>query len=276
MQSRLACYGIALATLFPVSVLRGGVSYRVTLNPDACHEIHLGRLSVPRYCGELIHDVNTSQCHYEIRTGGESALYLTVVCSDIRTCTAPQKYAVDLRHPDRVNRIDDTAWQAAIPLAGSGRGKGIFPTEGQRGVAYRGPLLVRSGPKWMGIGGGSLPETLLSASLSRAAVNSWDGYDVVHSALDPSFFWQRDKVVGRYWIDIYDARTAELLVAIEGGFKKIAPFKFQEKASWYSDRYYVMPLGPAMFASDFGMSRPLVCDVDAAARKQETGLKERK
>ena len=266
---------IAVALFLATRVVCAGVTYRVTLNPGACHEVHLGRLSVPRYCSELIHDVNTGQCQYGIRSAGNSTLYLTAVCSDIRTCTAPQKYAVDLRHPDRVHRIDDTAWQAATPLAVSGLGKGISPNEGQRGVAYHGPLLEKSGPRWKGIGG-SLLQSFLSASLNRAAVNSWDGYDVVYSALDPSSYGQRDKVEGQYWIDIFDAPSGQRLVMIQGTFKGIAPVNFQGSAAWYSDRYYVVPLGPPMFAADFGMGRLLVCDLDAAASKDKPVLEERK
>jgi hypothetical protein len=186
------------------------------------------RLSVPRYCGELIHDVNTGQCHDDLRLAGESTLYSTVVCSDIRTCTAPQKCAGGPAPPDRVHWVDDTVWQAATPLAGSGMGKGHLSHRGpaRRCLSRTSPRMI--GTKWTGIGGGSLPETLLSSSLTRAALNSRDGYDVVHSALDTFFVL----AIGSTSM----THTGERLVAIEGGFKTIGPFKFQEKASWYSDR----------------------------------------
>ena len=62
---------------------------------------------------------------------------------------------------------------------------GLVPGPEVDGIIYNGHLLKRSGPKWAGVGAHPI-EYLLSTSRSRAAVNSWDGFDIVYELLDPS------------------------------------------------------------------------------------------
>ena len=143
-------------------------------------------------------------------------------------------------------------------------------------MRYFGPLLKRSGPKWKGESDGPLPPTLLSASLNRAAVNSWDGYDLVNGFLDPTVLFQRNKVKGRYWVDIYETASGRPLIRITGEFRGASPPTFQQTAAWYSDRYYVMPIGRNLGSYSFSLRNLLVCDVDAASRAQQPLLKERK
>ena len=66
------------------------------------------------------------------------------------------------------------------------------------------------------------------------------------------------------------------MVRLKGSFDGAEPYTFQEGAVWFGDRYYVLPMGRTMGSGEFSLRRLLVCDVDAAARKAETVLKERK
>jgi hypothetical protein len=99
----------------------GEISYKVLENPSACHEVHLGSLSKPTEPENPKEWVWAGLCRPEIRTGHEGEIYLTAVCKligDRRLLWVPsrEKYAVDLSRADRVRRIDDQAWQAAMPL----------------------------------------------------------------------------------------------------------------------------------------------------------------
>lgn len=264
-----------LAIFLAVHTASAGVTYRVTENPEACHDVHLGGwMSVPP--GVIAQNVETGNCRYEFRGGEETLLYVTGVCK-ARTVwlPAPQKYSVDLSHSYRVRRISDAAWEAAPPLPWSSGG--IQPLAGQNGVQYRGPVLERSAPKWAGEGYSQPIRAPLNSSMNRMAVNSWDGINEVHSFMNPASFGLRDKVKGQYWIDIYDTASGERLVKIEGSFKGVGPYVFQGHEAWYGDRYFVMPLGRGLDGSaSMSLQRLLICDVNSAGRNDKTRLKERK
>jgi hypothetical protein len=80
-----------------VSTLGGSISYQVTLNADACHEVNLGKFSVPDGLGPIMDHPNFGQCRMEVRSGGESELFLGVACDGWPGSWpfAPEKYAVD-------------------------------------------------------------------------------------------------------------------------------------------------------------------------------------
>lgn len=263
-----ACLGLCVSA----RAFGGSMTYTVTLNADVCHDMRLGRFTVPAGTSPRP-DVSTGYCHPELRSAGETQLYLTAACHQ-RGDTwlpAPQKYAVDLIRPRAVRRISEVEWQAAPQLPWAGFG-GLDPHPTDRGIQYKGPLLERSGPKWTGVGNGPV-RTQLSLSLTRAAVNSWDGFDITYSFLDPTSFGKRNKVVGQYWVDIYETSSGRALLRIRGSFHGAEPYQFQGQAAWYSDRYYVLPIGGTMGNGEFSLRRLLICDVDAAARKGDTGLK---
>ncbi len=254
------------------------ITYHVTQNPDACHEVRLPRLTKPPQV-DYTHSVNVGYCHYDIRTAGEMELYMTTECGGVgrdKFWPVKEKYAVDLSRPNSVRRIDEKAWEAAPPLPRATEG-GYFPRADQSGVQVRGgPILERSGPKWTGIGQYQPVKTSLSWTMNRAAVNSWDGYDITYSILDPTALFKRNRIKGQYWVDIYDAAAGRSLVKIQGSFKEAGPYDFQGQAAWYSDRYYVLPLGPDVPLGELGMRRLLICDLDAASRKDDQALKYRK
>jgi hypothetical protein len=256
--------------------LGGSITYRVTLNPDTCQEVHLPRLTKPDEV-QFTDNVNTGYFHLEIRSAGETEIYLTAAAGGGRDPLwfARERYAVDLSRPKSVRRIDEQAWQSSPLLPRSE--KGLYPQRAdQRGVQYKGPVLERSGPTWKGSGVGPLPETSLSWNMNRAAVNSWDGYDIVYTFLDPTSFGKRSRIHGRYWVDIYETASGKPLVRIQGSFSGAEPGNFQRPAAWFGDRYYVIPLGGILSGARVGLQRLLICDVDAAARKDKTVLKERK
>ena len=163
--------------------------------------------------------------------------------------------------------ITEKEWEAGNELLRTENG--LFPRPEDSAVVYQGPPMPRSGPKWEGTGGNGGPlRTLFTATSNRAAVNSWDGVDITYSFLDPTSLFQRNKVQGSYWIDIYETATAKPLVRIQGSFSGAEPYEFQEhRAGWYSDRYYVLPVGHAADTYHFNLRRLLICDVDAASVK---------
>jgi len=255
-------------------MLYGGLTYQVTLSPNACHEIQLPRLTKPREIG-WTDSVNLGYFHYELRSAGETKIYIGVVTGIGRlnpmdpVFSVREKYAVDLRRTSNVRRLDETLWQSALPLSRATEGNYLPKDPEDRGIRVGGgPLLEKSGPRWAGVGEGPVKASM-SWTMSRAAVNSWDGYDITYSILDPTAVFKRDKVAGLYWIDIYETLSGASLVKIQGSFRNVHPFEFQGYATaWYADRFYVMPLNR-------DMRRLLICDADLASRKDNKTLKER-
>jgi hypothetical protein len=257
-----------------VYALGGGVTYKVTLNPDACREVHLGGFTVPKGAAPGMEHVQAGNCQFEVRTAGEERLFIGIACTDNLAhwllCT--EKYAVDLSHPHNFRRIDEAVWQAASPLARSIHG--VTPVAEERGVYYRGLLLERSGPSWSGSGFNEAIATFFNYTSRRAAANSWDGIYDVGTILDPT--WSgRNRINGHFWVDIYETHSGRPLTRIKGSFNGGGPFNFQGEAAWYGDRYYVMPVGSASGNGDFGLRTPLICDLDAPARNTSSGLKSR-
>ena len=188
MRSRI---GLFWAVCLAGHARAGGITYKVTLNPEACHEVHLGRLKVPAEVGPRYSDVIAGGFFYDLRFAGGPELYLsTVTQSRNRLVASPEKYAVDLSRPRRVRRVTDAEWESAPLLPRSKNG--AFPNRSD-GIEYRGPVLKRSGPKWSGIGVGPPPESFFSLGMRRAAVNSWDGYEILAGYNE---IFLRDKIRG--------------------------------------------------------------------------------
>ncbi len=266
--------------LLDLSLKGGGISYQLTLNADACREIHLGRFSIPAGSDVATSMPTNSQCHYEIRSEVGSELYFAAACvSYVHPQSwplAPEKYAVDLNHPSNARRIDDRVWSSAAPLL---RGRTNGPPDDAQGdhvslpnkqphepykgpPPTKGPLLKRSGPKWSDAGRPAI-FTNVSPSIVRAAVSSWEGED-----WGPELGgFGKGKTKGHFWVDIYVAATADALVRIRGSFDGPEPEAFMDNdaAAFYSDRYYIMPVGHSS-DGNFDLRRLLICDLDAAAR----------
>lgn len=107
------------------------MSYLVTENPGACHEVHLGPLTNPRETYYHEEGVNASYCHVEIRVAAETVLYLAATCEFDQPHSqtfprTPEKYAVDLSRPTAVRRIDENTWQFAKPSVVGRAGWGYF------------------------------------------------------------------------------------------------------------------------------------------------------
>jgi hypothetical protein len=263
---------MAIVCLAPDAAI-GGITYRVTENSSACHEVHLGWMSVPREV--TANNVDTGHCRYEMRSAGEAVLDVSAACQGAAWVPVREKFGVDLSK-GTVHRISDTAWNSASPLRRNDGG--IPPQKDEPGIRYKGgPLLKRSGPKWSGEGSNMPIFAALDPSLRRASVYSWDGFNIVYSFLDPTSFGRRSKVEGRYWIDIYEALSGQRLVKIEGSFKGISPDSFLGYAPAWYESYFVMPLGRLVDGGESMMlQKLLICDTDAASRKNNPGLKERK
>jgi len=270
MTSGSGCASITMALAWGgVSALAGDISYGVTLNPQVCHEVHLGKFTPPPGSGPMTYGVTSDPCVFEVRSGGGNELYFAAACPGPWTSpwpTAKEKFAVDLNRSGRVRRIDDTAWQAAPSLKRFEGGSG--PSEGDQGILYKGKLLRKSGPSWMGKYGQAVHANF-SAFAKRAAVNSWDGIEDHGASQDgyPAFIWQVH-IEGRYWIDMYDTATAKPLVRIQGSFHGTTPSTFLGYSpAFYSDKYYILPVGATTGGDNqFNMRRLLVCDLDAADR----------
>ena len=256
-----------------IDAFGGSVSYHTTLNPEACHEVHLGRFTIPKRVA-FLQDAYTGYCRVALRSGGETVLYFGMVCLEPGGFPSPEKYAVDLSGRTRTHRIDDEEWRSAQEVRSSLRT--IHPRPEDAGIQYKGPVLPRSGPEWFGEGAGNPAPSHLSLTGIRAAVNSWDGFEIIYSFLDPTSLFKRSKVKGRYWVDLYDTRSAKPLIRIQGSFHGAAPSSFLGYAGFYSDRYYIMPVGGTTHGYEFSLRRLLVCDADAASHKDNSGFKERK
>src|ERR1700722_6772585 len=194
---------VALGITGSLSSYGGSVNYSVTLNPGACREIRVGRFTVPP--GTLpVYDVNTGYCRTALRAAGEALLYVTAACVGPRNTwvPAPQKYSVDLSGRKDTRRITETEWETASELSMSERP--LFPRPDV--IKWDGRILQPSGPTWKGIGT-NVPWSHLSSTGARAAINSWDGFEITYTFLDPTSFGQRDKVKGEYWVDIYETAT---------------------------------------------------------------------
>jgi hypothetical protein len=184
--------------------LGDNITYQISLTPEVCHEVHVGKFTVPS--GFPPSMVVAGDFRYDIRSGGESLLLIAAAYTSAykgvppsRLAPAPEKYAVDLNQPKSFRRLSEAEWQAGAELKWNHNG--IMPRESDRGVQYRGPLLERSGPKWAGVGGSGGPlRTDFSVTNARAAVLSWDGFDLYSTPLDMS--WRRPNIKGEYGVDI--------------------------------------------------------------------------
>jgi hypothetical protein len=254
------------------------MSYQVTLNPGACHEVHLGVLRKPPEIPHLSAGAVTAiECHLEIRSAGETELYFAAACQwgSSHSHLTQEKYAVNLSRPDKVRRMYEQTWQSATPLWWGGLG-GIPPRHpADRGISYKGLLFEKSGPRWSGVGSGPF-DAKDSQNGSKISVSSWDGFDITYDYADPAAAFQQDKVKGRFWTDIYDTRSGERLIQVQGSFDGARPTAFLGEAAWYGTHYYVMPVGSTSWPGAYNLRRLLICDADAAARMHGSGLKERK
>ena len=64
-------------------------------------------------------------------------------------------------------------------------------------------------------------------------MNSWDGFDVRYDFLDLTVLFQKDKVKGEFWTDVYEIASEQRLIQIQGFFDGADPGKFFGYASWY-------------------------------------------
>jgi hypothetical protein len=253
-----------------------GLTYRLTEGMDACREIHLGSMTPPP--GQVGDAVDSGNCRYDIRSPGEGSLYISAECSRGDMIPIQEKFAIDLIGKNSVRRISDAEWASAYPMAVIG-GALLDPNKDETGVRYKdGPLLERSGPKWSGVGLNIPIRARLDPSHRWAAVYSWDGFNIPENFMNPSSFSLRQKIRGDYWIDIFNAASGQRLLKMTGSFKGISPDHFLGFApGWYGDRYFVMPLGKAFDGgASVLLNKLLICDAEAASRKQEPGLQKRK
>jgi hypothetical protein len=195
-----------------------------------------GALTRPReitYHGD--EGVDAGYCHIEIRAAGETELYLAGACQldtpDHHQSfpLTKEKYAVDLSRPDKVRHIDERTWQSAMPMWREGLVHGTDPRHPtDPGISFKGRVFERSGPKWSGVRAGPVGADF-SQDGSKISVNSWDGFDIRYDSLDPTVLFQRDKVRGQFWTDIYDTGSGERLIQIQGSFSGADPAAFWER-----------------------------------------------
>lgn len=146
---------VSVICCLAIQALAGSVSYDVTQNPAACHEVRLGSLTKPPEVP--YEEVSGGYCHAEIRSALETEIYLTAACDftkgfKTRYPLSREKYAVDLSRPNKVRRIDEKAWDSAMPLPRYVGAIDVPRNPQERGITYNGHVLRKSGPKWAGIG----------------------------------------------------------------------------------------------------------------------------
>jgi hypothetical protein len=243
------------------------VSYRVTVGAGACHELRVSTWTPPEEMTSRLQTIQSGNSVYEIRTPREGELYIGLSCPTPRgkSWPVPEKYVANLKS-GRVERLDNSVWESALGLQRTS--KFLFPLIFQdRGIEYGGHILEKSGPKWAGPYDRPDIYPLISPMHTRLVLNSWDGI-VRYVPLEGPLL-ARDKVKGKFWIDLYDVASARRMIQIQGSFNGSPPSDIQGAAAWFTEQYYVLPLAPK------GMRRLLVCDVDAADRMSGSGLKQR-
>ena len=249
-----------LAFLMCAVFLRGGVSYKVTLGAEFCHEVTFPKWTAapgrhPNWLPKVAADTSDS-CHYLVRQGGR-AVFFGVSCFSDGSLESPEHYAGSLGKRTQVSPLTASDWDSGQRLPEAPLGA-FGLVESTHALLYRGQEYPRSGPAWHGDGSTSFFQ-LLSLSGARIAVTSWDGVDYdpgMHSIFPPAY------AHGRHWLDIYDVPSVGALVRIQGGFRgpdylsMLSAFRH-----WYGDRYFVMPLKN-------NLRRALICDLDAASLAQ--------
>jgi hypothetical protein len=236
--------GVA-AICLAVSATGADITYRVTGNPGACHDVRVGKWS-PGY-----RRASTNGCRYEFRSPGNDVLYIGVYCLETTgKWDSLVKYEIDLARPKQVLPVVQPAWGSAATLKGELWKQASAPVSSE-GIEYAGHMLRKSGPQWHNYA------TFISPGEKRIALNSLEGGVGYPGPFEPGPI----RAKGKYWIDIYDVQTGQRELIIQGTFHGGAdadPGLFQGRAFWLTDRYYVLPLEP------HGMRRLLICDVDAA------------
>jgi hypothetical protein len=260
-MSRTAIQGVLILPFLLARISwSADITYRVTGDPGACHDVRVGKWPTE------YRRPGTNGCSYEFRTPANNVLYMGVHCGEsLGKWESPVKYGVDLVHQDQIMRIDPSAWGAAAELKVEMWKTVQVPLQ-PNGFQYRGHLLEKSGPEWYDPG---LRAKLISPGQTHIALNSSEGGVGYPGPFEPGPI----RAKGKYWIDIYDVRTGQRALIIQGTFHGGAdadPGLFQGRAFWLTDRYYVLPLEPE------GMRRLLICDVDQAMSKLGGTANERK
>lgn len=260
--SKAATGHVAQWLLMPLLVpeaFGGSFTHLVLDHPEACKEVNIPRWTLPPEVRKDELDANlkvrAGDCLYDLRTPDGTMLYVSVSCycfANRNGCDVLEKYAVDLSHPKTVHKLEESAWQAASSSTNLVRG----PMYGYRwkvtpdGVEIGDRLFKKAGPKWPLGGEGPYK----SSGGTRIAVDSWDGSIGYPGPFDMG--WPQIK--GRYWTDIYDLRSGQRVIEIQGAFHGVEPYFFQLQARLVAEKFYVLPLQPK------AMHRILVCDLDAA------------
>ena len=208
----------------------------------------------------------------QLRAAGENEILLAGRYHNGNESTG-QKYAVTLKHPPRVRRITDAEWDSGGKLR---LGDGCIPPEDlETGIRYQGRVFQRSGTAWKGKGVSPPPCSPLSPGKTHVAVASWDGIAQQYGIFDLDAGFKRSNVHGKYWLDIYETGSGRALMRIEGAFRGSIPDNLFWRY-WFSDRYFVMPIGHTSWAGSLPLSHLLICDMNAAAGGDGTRSKKRK
>ena len=257
---RLTLFALIAACL---TANAGNITYRVADNPKACVEVRIPKWTAPPARGQDFHYIDRGICDFDVRSAGQSALYIGMSCGSVLRWRVKETYALDLRQPPAVRRIDSKAWEETPVLVPSADSP-VPVNYMADGVRYQDRLFPKSGAQW-----DLYHQAFSSPGNSRIAVNSFDGVVKRPPGGDLASFnisVKRGHYEGKFWTEIYDISTARRLIQISGNFHGEDPMNFQGRGAWLGGRYYAMPLDPK------GMRRLLLCDIDMAAKS--TGVVE--
>jgi hypothetical protein len=127
---------------------------------------------------------------------------------------------------------------------------GVFDLKPEDDLKYKGKAFVKRGAQWPLYG--SDAASRLSPDGRFLAVNSWDGEMRICPELALGC---QDRIQGNYYIAIYNAASATLVLPLSGEFQGVEPRALFSRSAWASSRYYVLPLDTQ------NMKRFVLCDV---------------
>jgi hypothetical protein len=231
----------------------------------ACKEIRLPDwepppdLPGPRGWGALLMDAPLTS-DLDFRSGDGGVLVGLLVVPNYPNAGprpySPAKYRIDPA-TGRIRKATEGEWDRAEPFfvyrdSTLPAGLDMNP---EKHLIYKGKEFVRRGAQW------PLPSedaARLSPDGSFLAVNSWDGEMKICPELAP--LGCRDRIQGTYYVEIYDAASASLILSLSGQFQGVEPLALFLRSAWASKNFYFLPLDTVK------MNRFVFCDVEKAAK----------
>ncbi len=231
------------------------VTVEISPNPTVCTVVHLPKWKAPAMPRDEDWPDGLN-CDYDFRSL-DGGLLVGLWCHRFDPnprIYSPTKYAV-LFGSGKVRNATDQEWDQADPylnfrVTANNPGRGLKPDQK---LFYLGKDFPKTGSKWPL----SMEISRVSQDGSFLAVNSWDG---IVEGCDLNELCWGETIRGRYFVDIYNVTSVQLVLHIGGEFHGIDPDSMFRDSAWISKSYFVLPLDWENRFRQF-----IVCDVRRAA-----------